>query len=272
MTLNSSILMMCSGWTEDNGEDPSQADYLNTCSKYTNNGWVEMEAKINTKRAFAAGVAVEDKAFILGGYNEVNGFLDTVEVFKDGAWSIEDKMKMTTPTSHACAVEANGKIYLIGGWNNNFEYLATAAVLDVKEKTWSSLPDMEDIYGEKSARGDHACLSVRRGWNTHIVVAGGYVDGSAWLSSALYLDTSTNNWHQLPRLKVGRHNHGLGVVGLDPVVLGGWSSKVISSTESLDSCSSSWTLKNRGLAGTREKFNAVVLPDGFDQEFKDCPI
>jgi hypothetical protein len=66
---------------------------------------------MNTSRAFASAISVpsialnKDLIFVLGGYNRIDGFLDTVESW-NGTWSIEPNLTFSVPMSHFCTVFA----------------------------------------------------------------------------------------------------------------------------------------------------------------------
>ena len=42
--------------------------------------------------------------FVLGGYQRDQGFLDSVEQYKNGSWQIRDDMTMSVKKSHFCSV------------------------------------------------------------------------------------------------------------------------------------------------------------------------
>jgi Kelch motif/FlgD Ig-like domain len=92
----------------------------------------------------AAGQAVtfspRDQIFIIGGYNEHNYALNTVEILSQvaGVYTIEEGPTLNNARYDFAAVEVNGYIYVLGGYNelgsvvNTVERLSPTA-LDVKE-------------------------------------------------------------------------------------------------------------------------------------------
>ena len=67
-------------------------------------------------RAFAAAVVIgstdgtQEYLYVMGGYNQANGFLDTVDrVDKDGAIAAEASLTLPVKMSHFCVVMTEPK-------------------------------------------------------------------------------------------------------------------------------------------------------------------
>ena len=95
---------------------------------------------MSEQRDGCAAVASSGRLYVLGGSNDEDRPLSTVEVFDpaDGRWSYV--ASMSTPRRGVAAVElAGGKILACGGWNGT-QLLKTCEMYDVELDRWSDLP------------------------------------------------------------------------------------------------------------------------------------
>jgi hypothetical protein len=64
---------------------------------------------MNQIRGFASSVVAKDKLgqdefYVLGGYDRSDGFLLSVELYKNGIWTTKDNMSLPDGKSHFCTV------------------------------------------------------------------------------------------------------------------------------------------------------------------------
>lgn len=182
------------------GYSLKEEKYLADCQVFTNGSMPPWEygdpIEVSNGRAFGAMVATASNvAYYLGGYNMVDGFLNSVGLLAAaGTWSGQPAMNMPEKKSHFCAVYDNiadirGEkwLYTIGGWNIN--YLSSIHRINIGDTDGLATGSWEQYSTDLTeARSDHACAMAQHGWKRGILVAGGYRTDGAWMTKVEFLD------------------------------------------------------------------------------------
>ena len=118
-------LLVCGGYSMetqsylDGCQKQSGRDEANTIKPWES---TEATAKLKSTRAFASVLTIEVEfnntlLYLLGGYNKVNGFLDSVEQYNkvDGTFAVMDSMKLPEAKSHFCTLLVEVRIEMVQG-------------------------------------------------------------------------------------------------------------------------------------------------------------
>lgn len=224
----------------------------------------------------AAGVAVGFQFFVLGGYNDNLGRLNSVDRFTAfDKWS--GMPAMPTPRSSlAAALVPYNRVLAIGGLANMLP-LGTTEMFSVEKNTWDTMPDMPtprwgagaDAYGDQAWVAGGAAIYPSRAFESfsiqtkswtkladmsvpregcvaarigqRIAVVGGRTPGGITGALELYnIDTGT--WSRGPDMPTARSYPAFAVYGHHLFVLGGHlESGSTAAVESYDLGSNSWT-------------------------------
>ncbi|XP_040569413.1 uncharacterized protein [Lepeophtheirus salmonis] len=261
-------ILNCGGYSSEN------FSYLTTCLALDPNNssnWMNA-ASLSTPRAYASSVNILERILILGGYDSHEGFLSSVETYKNGTWSISNELTMLKGKSHFCALTTmKNEIVIAGGWNG--QYLKEIDLLKFNENgtvtdKWITFPVLM-----KEPRSDAACVETQIGWERGILIAGGYDRMNTWKGSIEFYSYDEGKWKDLdilPMLSTPRHYHGMSILNSIPIIFGGWNNGALSSIEFLDGKSdksmNTVTWRSRSdlnLTIRREKFGYTKIPSIF---------
>jgi len=281
-------VLVCGGWNNDD-------KYKTTCETMVRGaGWASGAQVLATARAYHSMVAVGAKAYVFGGYNAVDGMLDSIEEYDatTTTWTTA-AIKLASPRSHTCAVttkiDNKDMVFVVGGWGADLAYMSNIAKFDVTatgalaEDTSFSVRLPADRVGVSPGRSDMACVHYRlEGWRDGILVTGGYRSSGAWLNTAWFLDLGvaldasdpTDPWIRINDIAEefdgGRHFHGLTLASSQPLLVGGWRSGPLASSLLFSECEGddptrpgAWKLQkedSQQLTVGREKFVSVGVP------------
>ncbi len=97
-----------------------------------------------TPRIGAASVLVDDKIYVINGFNDKGQFFSTVEIYDpiNDTWSKGENV--STAVSFPCCSAIDGKIYVLGGYNGNM------ILSDVKEYDTGFRPSSVNPQGKIS--------------------------------------------------------------------------------------------------------------------------
>lgn len=148
---------------------------LDSAERYNINTkkWEDLP-RMPTKRTAFSAVAVENKIYIIGGYNGEK-WLASVQVFdiQSQTWHDTPVPDMPTARSGCAAVAVGFLIVVTGGRENMNNNLSSVEVLDTTKNQWKTLSKIS------VPRYRHLAAALDNG----VVVAGGY-DGTDLLESA----------------------------------------------------------------------------------------
>lgn len=89
-------------------------------------------ASLNTAAYDNAVVALGDgTALAIAGQNNIYTLVDTVELYKDGAWTVA--ANLSQPKSRVAAVRKDNKIYVVGGYASGATYLQEIEILTIAD-------------------------------------------------------------------------------------------------------------------------------------------
>ena len=197
----------------------------------SNRHWNTLSCRFPTAKSGCAAVVVHDRYIvIMGGYNDRDKFLSTVEVLD----TLQNKivplsgLTMNSPRSSFGAAVVGNSIYAVGGMSNIGKLLDSVEVLTFNVGV-DSIGDATTVFGKSSSwttSKDLVLSKGRRGLgvakigNCAVVVAGGCgIDGE--INSVEVLDPYRRVvWH-LPNMSVTRCYCTIAVLSQKIVVLGG---------------------------------------------------
>ena len=96
------------------------------------------------KRASPAAVGFRDRIFVIGGFNEDDGVLNTTEVFDINTKQFTLlKQNMTTPRFSLVAAISGCKLYCFAGFDGMSNYTASVESFNIYTETWKKEEDIE---------------------------------------------------------------------------------------------------------------------------------
>ncbi len=181
-------------------------------------GWVPAPAVGTGPTQETAVVAVDDKLYVIGGFNAQLAVVDTLQVFDTATceWSLGPTLPR--PVHHANAAVHNGRIYVLGAMETiNFTPVGHVWSLAPGDTEWQVHATMP--AGQQRGAGIVATIGDR------IYLAGGLRGGSVAQLSAYV--PATDTWDTtLPPLPVTRDHGCGGAVGGTLYATGGRSTNI----------------------------------------------
>jgi kelch-like protein 10 len=157
------IILALGGWRSDASNGPTtQIDALNLRS----GTWNTMEPTMTFSRAYAGAGIMENKVYIIGGYDGEpgrNGYLDTNLCFDSEIQEWSMVQPMNQPRCYLSTATFGGYIYAIGGMDGQTR-LNTVERYDPKTNIWTNMPPMTQ------ARSDGCAVA----YNGNVWVLGGF--------------------------------------------------------------------------------------------------
>jgi N-acetylneuraminic acid mutarotase len=204
-------------------------------------GWNELAGGVMLRaREHSASAVYKGKLYVVGGWNEAEEALRSVEVydFATQQWSLLPT-EMTTARSSNGAVVCEDKLYLMGGWDAENTILDSVEVYDFATETWSILP----------VTMPQARASIRNAVVQHkgkVYVVGGLNGGGGRLQSVAVYDVVAAEWSVLPADMMVNRNayHAVAVHGNMIYVLGGMDEgfTALRSVEVYDIATGQWSM------------------------------
>ena len=129
----------------EGGPQTDPAFSFTECWDASSDSW-QAVAEMPTPRFAASAIEIDQKLCVLGGVAaSPKGFheYDLIEVYdpKTSTWS-QSPFVMPSSSAGQGAVVFNNKLYVFGGFREGLGICKQGSVLDLKNKSWSSLPDM----------------------------------------------------------------------------------------------------------------------------------
>jgi hypothetical protein len=170
--------------------------YLNTSTNFTGSYWNAV-ASMTTARAYCGVVTVNDKVYVIGGYDG-SSYLGTCEEYDPSTNTWATKTSMPTPRAGLALATDLGVIYAIGG-EDGTGFLGTCEMYDPSTDTWTSLTPMPT-----ARRG----LGATYSFFTNKVYAIGGTNGTTLATNEEY-DPATNTWAAKAAMPTARYNLGI---------------------------------------------------------------
>jgi len=190
---------------------------------------------LSTDRRYPTSLVYDGQLVVMGGYNEMQGWLDSVDIKAKGGceFTTKDEWKLQRGMYNFCAVTHQNKIYTIGGtihmlFDNND--IANVDVLDTTTNTWTSADPLP------TARESPACMVTTVQGKEGILVTGGCNNNCLdHLDDTLFFDFSTEQWQVLEaKLNVPRMRMKMVDIGGKPTVVGGYYDSLLDTIEEFD--------------------------------------
>jgi len=214
-------------------------DQRRNCYKFdmtSDSGSFQESCPLTTDRRYPTSLVFEGQMVVMGGYNDMQGWLDSVDIKDKGGceFSKKTEWKLQRGMYNFCAVSHKQKIYTIGGtiheiFDNND--IKNVDVLDTTTNTWSSAQDLP--VGRESAGCMVTSLEEE---GEGILVAGGCDNNCLnHLDDTLFYSFETETWKVLDaKLNTPRMRMKMVDVGGRPTVVGGYYDNLLDTIEEFD--------------------------------------
>merc|ERR1712165_477116 len=102
---------------------------------------------LSTERRYPTSLVFDGQLVVMGGYNDMQGWLDSVDIKAKGGceFARKEEWKLRRGMYNFCAVSHAGKIYTIGGTVHEMfdnSDIKNVDVLDMATNTWSAAADL----------------------------------------------------------------------------------------------------------------------------------
>lgn len=222
-------IYLCGGQNIDQRKDCYKLDFA------AGNGVFRPACPMTTNRRYPTSLVFEGQMVVMGGYNDMQGWLDSVDVKAVGGcdFSRKEEWKLRRGMYNFCAVSHAGKIYTIGGTVHEMfdnSDIKNVDVLDTATNTWSAAADLP------RSREAAACMVTSLKGEEGILVAGGCDDSCLEkLDDTLFYSFKTGSWRVLSaKLNTKRTQMKMVDVGGKPTVIGGYSDGTLHTIEEFD--------------------------------------
>ncbi len=169
------------------------------CYSLENNEWISSDS-MNSVRAYAAAAQLQDgKLLVTGGVVGSGSYLNSAEMLTEEGWESNIPSLPVTIAAH-CMVTVNSTTVMVIGGEQNRQDSGKTFYFTFGDESWTEGPEL------KNKRSYHSCGKIRRNKESQemsIIVAGGSVSGSSYLSSVEILDEGSNEWQTGPELPFG---------------------------------------------------------------------
>ena len=229
--------------------------------------WTPTGSMGTVRQGHTATLLQNGKVLVTGGFNSSAGQLASAELYDPatGTWSATGNL-IQRRDLHTATLLQNGQVLVAAGrpQGASSAVLASAELYDPTTGNWTATGSMGTV------RWGHSMTLLQTG---KVLVAGGAPDqtNTTFLASAELYNPASGTWSATGSLLNARDNHtatllldgkvlvagGRGRV----VVVGGFSTKILSSAELYDAGSGTWT-STGSLLAARDVHTATLLPDG----------
>ena len=196
-------------------------------------------APMPTPRSEITGTVLDDKIYIIGGFDDSGHSTPTIEMYDPLLDKWTQVTSLPQPLDHttaaAAAVSYDGKLYVVGGGYLDRDTLSDKLfIFDSNTDNWTEGANLP------SARGALTANFI----NETLYVTGG-VDSENTLSSTLAYDPVTNEWTQKASMPTAREHLTSTVVDGKLYVIGGRTNGMafnVDSNEVYDPLTNKWTI------------------------------
>ncbi len=204
-----------------------------------------------------AVVAVNNKLYVMGGWDGVGAVSNIVEVFNFETNTWERKANMHTAAVYAAAVTVGNAIHVMGGYNGSV-YLNRHQVYNTITNTWSLAANLP-----QAKSGCEAALVSGK-----IYLVGGF-NGSV-LSTNQEYDLFANLWTEKAAMPTARTDFALAAFDNGFYVIGGWNQTALNTNEFYHAASDTWftqypSITHRSASSASVVNNKVYLIGGGDE-------
>jgi len=222
---------------------------------------------LSTERRYPSSLVFDGQLVVMGGFNEMQGWLDSVDIKAKGGCEFSQKEEWKLPRGmyNFCAVSHKDKIYTIGGTIHASLFdnsdIANVDVLDTKTNTWSAADPLP------IPRESPACMVTEVGGKEGILVTGGCNNNCLdHLDDTLFFDFATEKWETLEaKLNTPRMRMKMVDVSEVPTVIGGYYNSLLDTIEEFDG--KSWTLRDKKLHYARYAYG---MPSFIPENMLKC--
>ncbi len=174
----------------------------------TTNQW-EVISRLPVGLYDLAAVALNNKIYLIGGYNSSSTPVNTVYCFDPANNKLTKVAPLATARAASKAVAFDGQIYLVGGKNKTL--LKDLLSYDPKVNMWKLLPSM-------ISPREQVAVNI---FENKLLVAGGKGLKNLALTTVESYDPKTQTWQQLPPLPLARVNASSLVISKTFYLIGG---------------------------------------------------
>jgi len=218
--------------------------------EWPGNQWHQLSS-LHVARMGAGATVVDNQPIVMGGCDEVAGYLSSVEMYDPliDNWTFITPMR--SKRSYLGAVEIAGSVYAIGGFGEELGnldgWLTSVERLEAQRGIWlpaSPLLQPRAYFGAVQKDGS-------------IYALGGY--NSSWLNTAERFDPREGKWYSIQPMRSPRSSAGASTMGSYLYVAGGFNgARNLNSAESYDIRAGKW-IKVPPLQNTRYGMALAVL-------------
>jgi hypothetical protein len=218
---------------------------------------------MNSVRVYAAAAQLKDgKLLVTGGYDDYSSDLNSAEMLTEEGWESNIPSLPVTIFAHCMVTVNSTTVMAIGGYQNG-QYSGKTFDYTFGEESWTEGPEL------KNKRGYHSCEKIRSNKESQeksIIVAGGYFDGSSYLSSVEILHEGSNEWQTGPDLPFGIYISQMVEDQNGGVVLIGGRSPSVGTLDTLYQLphggqDAVWTKMEQKMKTGRYSHTAILVPD-----------
>lgn len=189
----------------------------------TNTFWTT-GSPLPSTRSEIAGAALNDKIYIIGGFDETGRSSSSVEVYDPSVdeWSTIAVSSLPQPLDHTAAASYDGKLYVVGGGYLNRDDLSNMLfIYNPINNEWTEGEDLPSPRGALTANFINGTLYVVGG-----------VDIASGTTSSNWAHNPTNNtWIEKAPMPTAREHLTSVVVDNKLYVIGGRTSGMISNVD-----------------------------------------
>ena len=193
-------------------------------------------APLPTPRSEIAGTILDDKIYIVGGFDSSGRSASTIEVYDPMLDEWTQVTLLPQPLDHtAAAASHDGKLYIVGGGYLDRDALSDKLfIYDSNTNNWTEGANLPSARGALTANFINGTLYVTGG-----------VDSENTLSSTLAYDSNTNNWTDKAPMPTAREHLTSAAVDGKLYVIGGRTNGMafnVDANEVYDPITDKWTI------------------------------
>lgn len=177
----------------------------------------------------AAVAAVNNKIYVIGGWDGLSSVSNVVEVFDLDSQTWEKKSNMPTSVVYAAAAVIGNSIHVMGGYNGN-TIINRHQVYNTINNSWSLATNLPQARSGCGA----AVVSDK------IYLIGGYFNSTALNTNQMY-DPVTSAWVDKAPMITARTDFAVAQTNGGIYVIGGWNQDVLNVNEFYNPTTNSWT-------------------------------
>jgi N-acetylneuraminic acid mutarotase len=187
----------------------SMIDSITSASENSSSMWFR-GANMPTPRTDFTGAVLNDKFYVIGGFNNEGKTTDIVEFYDPETDTWETGPPLPVPLDHAAAATYNHKLYVVGGYKNDGNPSETLFVYNPSTDKWQKGSPLPTAKGALTANFINGTL-----------YAVGGVDESGVSDSNLAYDPIANAWTEKKPMPTPREHLASSVVDGKLFVVGG---------------------------------------------------